>query len=106
MSWSAGEFVPPKAQLVHIDGPPGTGKSLVLKSILRSVQSQDQSALLLCPTGALSEAYRLSGVASKVDIFDGGTMCGRVATGVLSRTLLMFNVVGVDELFLSSQTTI
>ena len=53
---------------------------------------------LLCPTGALAEAYRLASAQRTVDKYDGGTMMRAKNSVPLPRFVLNYSVIMVGEI--------
>ena len=83
---------------VYIFGPPGSWKSALLWAIIKLCSGTSFRTQLLCPTIALTEAYRLASAQRTVDKYDGGTMMRAKSSVPLPRIVLNYSVIMVDDI--------
>ena len=77
--WIAVELDCPQQKHVHIFGPPGTWNKSP-GAMMKLCSGTSFRTQLLCPTSALTEAYRLAGGQCAVDTYDGGAMMQSISS--------------------------
>ena len=85
----------PAQMNIQISGPSRTGKSTLLRSMIKFCSDENFNPLLLCP-----EAHHLSKVPCLIDTFDGRTMHKSINVSSLPGKILNQRGISVDEFFL------
>lgn len=102
-AWELQHVHPACEGIIYIEGEPGVGKSTVVLHMMKWMNSESISHVILTPTGALREAYRRQCDSFHTDTFDGFTSFLDPDVYVLSRKLLQWPVVMIDEVWMLNQ---
>ena len=86
-------------RMMCTEGPPGTGKSTLLRHLLRWAAGKDLQVALLTSTGPLAESHRNAGFKATIVTFDGATGFGLTSADELGSGLIMWHLIIVDEVF-------